>query len=153
MRLEPASPLQFGRAILPLLEFGRQFGIKIPDPEGLIEIYLDAVKLPHDLLAVAVSRAIETWKWGNRLPMPAELMALVETEMNERQLDRITLTALAGRFYSTAAQSGSFQVSSIKAKNSVLRDMGQVEFERRMAIVRAQREAGEPVAVNLEFGQ
>lgn len=70
-----------------LLGFAQTFSIKIPDPAALIEIYRARVDLPADLMALAVDRAIGEWRWGNRLPLPAELTGFAAEEMMERARD------------------------------------------------------------------
>ena len=70
-----------------LLGFAQTFSIKVPDPAALIEIYRARVDLPADLMALAVDRAIGEWKWGNRLPLPAELTGFAAAEMIERARD------------------------------------------------------------------
>ncbi|MCR4282793.1 MAG: hypothetical protein NUV72_07175 [Bauldia sp.] len=131
----------------PLLDFAVAFGIKLPDRDGLIAIYLEAVRLPADLLREAVDRAVRSWKWGNRLPMPAELVGMVEPEMLERHHDLFTLTALAGKFYRIPANAGGFRVASLGAKFSVLKDLGQDEYDKRILEIRAALARGENIAL------
>lgn len=98
LRAMPAGTEAFAIAMDRLLEFAFAFGVKVPDRAALVTIYRDALRLPSDLLDLAVTRAIGSWTWGNRLPMPGELRQLVGADILERERDLVTANALAGKF-------------------------------------------------------
>lgn len=84
-KMMPASPQDRAVAIKRLLDFGRAFNIKINDPQQLAATYnLYLNKLPADLLERSVTLILGCWKWGNRLPTPAEVAEMVNSEMTNR---------------------------------------------------------------------
>jgi len=90
--LAPAGFEAMAVLVLRLLEFAATFGIKCPDQESAAAIYSDALSdLPPDLLSAAINRTVQTWQWGNRLPMPAEVRAAVTDDLARRQREKSRL--------------------------------------------------------------
>ena len=103
-----------------LLGFAQTFSIRVPDPAALIEIYRARVDLPADLMVMAVDRAIGEWKWGNRLPLPAELTGFAAAEMMERARDLRKIKTALRKAESTGPQLTTGQRSPT---------MGMTEYE------------------------
>lgn len=86
--LVQADPYTFGLQMARLFEFARSFGINVPNETSALKIYRATLEvLPPDLLTLAITRTVETWKWGNRLPLPADVRAMVSEELIRRRLD------------------------------------------------------------------
>ena len=105
--LIPASDEVYARALSKLIEFALAFGIPCGDPAAVQRIYHEKLAdLPHDLLTKAVTRVTDTWTWGNRLPMPAEIRKTISNELVYRrvQLSRAQLAMLKARDRETYAQ-------------------------------------------------
>lgn len=67
-----------------LFAFGRAFNIPTP-AKGATAEYDEALRnYPPDLLEIAINRARQDWKWGNRLPMPGDLKEFITQEASER---------------------------------------------------------------------
>lgn len=95
--LAPADARVFAVAMDELLAFGRSFNIGVPDPKGAVAAYRQALSdLPGDLILQAVRAAVASWAWGNRLPMPADLRALITDELWRRKR-ALTKAEAAGR--------------------------------------------------------
>lgn len=80
-----------------LLEFGRAFGIPIANPDVLIGIYKrDLADIPAALFQPALEAVTGNWRWGNRMPMPADIRAAISKQRQEResQVARARVAAL-----------------------------------------------------------
>lgn len=67
-----------------LVQFARSFGIRV-DPAGITRAYRAGLAdVPAKLLTIAIQRAIASWTWGNRLPMPGDLRKLITDDWDER---------------------------------------------------------------------
>lgn len=87
--LKPADLKHLAVAVRKIIAFGRNHNIKMPDPASVTEDYCQHLKaLPSDLLDKAVLSLTGTWRWGNRLPMPAEILEAVQEEMTARVVMR-----------------------------------------------------------------
>lgn len=63
------------------------FGIPHGDPAKAQKIYHQVLShLPADVLHSAISRVLSEWTWGNRLPMPAEILEKCSGELPRRQM-------------------------------------------------------------------
>ncbi|MBC8158173.1 MAG: hypothetical protein H8E94_02455 [Alphaproteobacteria bacterium] len=94
----PCDAQAFAVAIDKLFKFGRTFGLKNQATEDATKFYREALKdLPADLVVKAVDGAIKSWKWGNRLPLPADLMDEVKDEWARRRLAKTRLKVAMGR--------------------------------------------------------
>ena len=70
-----------------LIEFGLAFGITQGDPSKAQKIYHKTLAhLPADVLHVAMDRVMTGWTWGNRMPMPAEILEMVSGELSKRKM-------------------------------------------------------------------
>lgn len=90
--LAPAGPQTYAVQMAKLMEFARTFDVKVPNERSAQKIYRETLGvLPADLLALAITRTIETWRWGNRLPMPGDIRATVRDDLARRRNDLSTL--------------------------------------------------------------
>lgn len=93
--LVPAPVQVMAIELVRILDFARTYNVAIPDREGALAIYRESLAdLPTDLLGLAVERIVKTWAWGNRLPMPADIRALVVDDLARRKLAMVRLTML-----------------------------------------------------------
>jgi hypothetical protein len=84
--LTPAPDDVYVKALTKLIEFSMAFGIPSGDPEAMQRIYREKLgDLPGDLLMRAIIRVTDKWTWGNRLPMPAEIRAVIAGELSYRR--------------------------------------------------------------------
>lgn len=84
--LRPASSKEFMVAIDDLFKFARAFRLGNVDAESATGFFYEAVAdVPIDILRVAVKSLIGNWRWGNRMPLPADLRASVPAEFGERK--------------------------------------------------------------------
>lgn len=107
-----ASDEAFAVALDELLRFARAFNVALPArretdsraPVTVItEIYRQAMDdLPEDLIVLAVRRAVKTWTWGNRLPMPGDLRKLVADDLHQRRRDLARAEAALRKVAATA---------------------------------------------------
>lgn len=75
-----------------LFRFARTFGIKIGDTANATAFYLEALDdLPADLLVAAVDQVVRSYRYGHRLPPPADLRGAVAHELVVRQNARIRI--------------------------------------------------------------
>lgn len=82
---QPAGPMAAAVILDSLLAFARGFNIPVPDAKAVTDAYLDGLAdLPADLLQQAVRHARGNWKWGNRLPTPAEVKEPIAEELSRR---------------------------------------------------------------------
>lgn len=82
----PVGVQAFAVLMDKLFEFAEAFNIKA-DPAKLVPIYRETLgKLPEDLVAKAIRSVTGAWKYGNRLPTPAEMLEPVKTEWGERRV-------------------------------------------------------------------
>lgn len=85
-KLQPAQPREYAKQMARLAEFTAAFGIPCQAPDVVQAIYREQLgKLPADLLESAVNRVRESWTWANRMPFPAEIMALVAGDFAARK--------------------------------------------------------------------
>lgn len=83
--LEPPSTEQIAVEVARLLEWGRGMGMAGKGLEAVADAYLEDLKtIPADLLATAISRARTAHRYGNRLPLAAEIRSQVQEEMDQR---------------------------------------------------------------------
>lgn len=117
------------------------------DLDAILEVYSAELK---NLPGVAVEESCrQLARTQTFFPALAEILKAVDTWTANY---RIAQRAIDATIPTMSRTERPVQVSSIQAKNSVLRDMGQEEFDRRAAVVRARRIAGEAVDINLKFG-
>jgi hypothetical protein len=85
--LRPCQPEELMIGIATLMRFGRTFNIAIPDSAGLVDEY--RTKLAHlsaDILDKAIGETTASWKWGNRMPMPADILASAQRHITRRMM-------------------------------------------------------------------
>jgi hypothetical protein len=93
----PADKRAVAVALDKLWRFGETFGLwKRPATKEAVadatRFYADVLaELPSDLVMKAVDEVCRTHKWGNRLPLPADLSATVSAEMSARKQELIRL--------------------------------------------------------------
>lgn len=97
-QLAPAPATAVMPLVKDLLAYARAFGIQVEAPAITVitRSYAEALShLPADLLVEAFRRGRASHRWGNRLPLPAELAATVKDELSRRRLIALRLrTAL-----------------------------------------------------------
>lgn len=82
--LIPATKEEYQEIMTRLADLGAGFGIVAPDPARIMKIYRDTLSpMPAELLSIAITRIKLTWKYGNRMPLPAEIRAMVSREWAE----------------------------------------------------------------------
>ena len=84
--LKPASTEEFGVEIDRLFRFARTFGIRPESVEDMTAFYRQALDdMPADLIREAVDDVIRKWKWGKKMPLPADLRERAQAELGERR--------------------------------------------------------------------
>lgn len=92
--LIPVCAKAFGVAMDRLMEFARAFGIPADNVAAAVGFYRQALHaLPADLVLAAVDRIIAQWKWGNRMPLPADLQAKVFDDLTARRSELARIEA------------------------------------------------------------
>ena len=89
---------EFAVLIKPLFDFAVAFGLPVDakQVEPMTSVYREALaEVPADLLAIAVATVRRTWKWGNRMPLPADLLAAIDGDMREYFVHRSHCTDMA----------------------------------------------------------
>lgn len=90
--LEPPTTEQIAVEIGKLLEWGRGMGMSGKGLDAVAEAYLEDLKtIPADLLEGAIRAARAAHRYGNRLPLAAEIRAQVQEEMDRRHRLRMHL--------------------------------------------------------------
>ncbi len=79
----PAGERIFAVEITRIWEWARTFGIEF-GINGAAKAFQPLADLPADLLTQAITRIMQTHKFGMRLPMLAEITATVSLELQER---------------------------------------------------------------------
>lgn len=84
--LASAAAHQYQQAEADLRAWMKGFGMQSAAPETVLATYHRTLaSLPGDLLELAVGRIITTWKWGQRPPLPADILKTVESELGRRR--------------------------------------------------------------------
>ncbi len=84
--LQPVEAAAFAVLIDRLFAFARTFGLANPDTTAATGFYRQALKdIPADLVAKAVERVCRGWKWGHKIPLPADLYGAVSDELTRRK--------------------------------------------------------------------
>jgi hypothetical protein len=93
---KPANPREYVTAVAKLVKFATAFGLPVGNAELAQEIYHETLStLPADLLHLAISRTVKSFTWGNRMPLPAEILGQIATEQKQRNSYQLKLeTAL-----------------------------------------------------------
>lgn len=88
--LVPATEMEAADALKLLFAFCRAFALGNPDPAAQLPFYRNALKdLPADLLRQAVERVTGNWRWGNRMPLPADVRAQVGDVLAARKVAKV----------------------------------------------------------------
>ncbi|MDX2142989.1 MAG: hypothetical protein SFV19_06520 [Rhodospirillaceae bacterium] len=83
--LAPASDNEFTSAMARLVAVASTLGIACPGAEVLRMRYREILAdLPVDLINRAIKRIADKWIYGNRVPTPAEIRAVVKPELTHR---------------------------------------------------------------------
>lgn len=81
----PASVEQIAIETKAMLDWAAGFGVPVKNPAAVTRAYLEALRtVPTDLLPLAMERARSTHVYGQRLPLPKEILDRVKPEMDER---------------------------------------------------------------------
>jgi len=121
-----SAPETVAVLVAELMAFSRAFNIPVPDVQAATDAYVDGLRnLPEDLLVEAVHHARTTWKWGMRMPTPAEVREPVAEEF-ERRNRELTRARLALRKLPKEAP---------KAEPPVDPERAAAEFARARAIL------------------
>lgn len=84
--LRPATDREFAVCIERLFEYAQTFGLSGQNVASAVRFYHEAMDgVPPDMVAEAVSRCTRNWKWGNRMPLPADLREHLPDEYWERR--------------------------------------------------------------------
>jgi hypothetical protein len=95
----------FAVLVARIFDFARTFGLANPDAGMATKFYRDALAdMPQDLLSRAVSDICREWKWGNKIPLPADLRNQVERELTQRKVDLSRLELVASRVVARSRQ-------------------------------------------------
>ena len=90
-QLHGADTKQFAVAMSAFWEFVRVFqvGKEPADIEAATKMFRKALEdVPIDLLNTAIQRLIETWKWGSKFPLPADIRSQINDELATRLFQR-----------------------------------------------------------------
>ena len=98
--LTPAPEIKledvFERFMARVMLFATAYNIEVKSVTALASVYKDTLAVvPLDLLHQALKRMEKEWTWGNRLPMPAELLAYIP-EFDARRGERLRLYTAKG---------------------------------------------------------
>jgi hypothetical protein len=86
-QLSPCQPEALMVEIAKLMDFGRAFNLPIPNTATLIDNYRDKLgHLPADILQTACHETTSSWKWGNRMPMPADILEAANRHLTARKI-------------------------------------------------------------------
>ena len=99
--LEPAGGELFAVIIDRLFRFAETFAIKDAGIRDAMRFYVEALDdVPPDLLERAVDNVVRNYKYGHRMPPPADLRAVVEQDMAARAnaLARIETAQKFGKY-------------------------------------------------------
>lgn len=127
--LTPATVQTFAVTISELFEYAWAFDIgsfaglsedeRRKKTAAQSKLYREALEdIPADLLALSVKRIRTSWKWGNKMPMPADLREAISDEMAKRKssLARPQMALKFGkRMYQPSGQGRSVPVVNAKA--------------------------------------
>ncbi len=94
-KLIPADEKSFAVILSGLFEFAWAFDLGgfggMPDnirrgkSKAQTKIYQSALgDVPVDVLKIAIDKVCAGWKWGNRMPLPADIRAEIREDMAER---------------------------------------------------------------------
>lgn len=96
--LYPAGPQEMAIALDKLFRFARTFGISTETTEEATVFYRDALKkYPIDLIIVAVDRVCASWRWGSKLPLPADLTNEVSGDFRRRRSKLVDVRVAIGK--------------------------------------------------------
>ena len=99
--LQPATADAFAVIIDRLFRFAETFAIKDAGIREAMRFYVEALDdVPLDLLERAVDNVVRNYKYGHRMPPPADLRAAVEQDMTSRAnaLARIETAQKFGKY-------------------------------------------------------
>jgi len=112
--LEPADIKAFAVLVAKIFEFARTFGLANPDTEAATKFYREALSdLPPDLLQRAVSDVVREWKWGNKIPLPADIRNQVEAELTARKVMLVRLEMAEKRAPMPVSSTAKFDTSRL----------------------------------------
>jgi hypothetical protein len=109
----PTTEAQFWVAIEPLFKLGDTFGLPTP-PTPAVQLYWRALQdLPVLVVVETVETLVRTWKWGNRLPLPAEVREQVPKaylrRLKQRASAKMALSRLAHQIAVEACDATTWQ--------------------------------------------
>lgn len=103
--ITPASPEVWATQLDRLYLFAAVFKVPMDNVRDTTELYKEAcADIPPSLVKRAIDEALKTWKWGNRLPMPAELRAPINEALERRKRAHRILTMAKARAAREAAE-------------------------------------------------
>ena len=149
LRDRPATAKEFLVAIEPLFRFGQTFNVKT-DTKDATAIYREVLRdLPASVIHAAVKSTIWQWTWGNRLPLPAEILAHVPAQHRRRQQLRAKVrAALRERAGTSTSRRSSSDESGYGDLTPSQRREHRVMMQRALAALRAcQPELKRPAPV------
>lgn len=92
--LRPASAEFWATELDRLYLFAAVFKVPMDNIVATTRMYSETLSdLPPSLVRNAITEALKGWRWGNRLPMPADLRAFVSDALERRRKGLRTLTA------------------------------------------------------------
>lgn len=96
--LFPTGPQEMAIALDKLFKFARAFGISTEATEEATTFYAEALeKYPADLIAKAVDKVCASWRWGNKLPLPADLANEAAGEWKRRKSKLVDVKVAIGK--------------------------------------------------------
>lgn len=125
----PTTEAQFWVAIEPLFKLGDTFGLPTP-PTPAVQLYWQALQdLPVLVVMETVEKLIRTWRWGNRLPLPAEVREQVPAaylkRLRLRRSAEMALSRLTSQIAIESRDSTSEQDAEMEEHWSLWRSAGR----------------------------
>jgi len=99
-----ADDRAWGEAMDLLFVWAAVFKVDVSSVGDAAKLYRETLKdLPGDLVRKAVKELTATWRWGNRLPLPADFRNAVGEALERRQNTRRVLGMAAAKLAREAA--------------------------------------------------
>lgn len=83
--MQPPTDRQIAVFMARLFRFAKAFSIPATSVQDATEFYRAVFsKIPADLVEAALTRTIDNWRYGSRLPLPGEIREHIDAEHGRR---------------------------------------------------------------------